>query len=95
MPMYRLTPPGQPGELLEADTARSEGIHTVLRGVVLVMGKPREIVLRRVPADVLVEEVTRAERFQTVRLVVGTGDASEEPCPGIDHHRRARQLRRG
>lgn len=57
MPVYRLHHPDQPAELLEADSARREGIHTTLRGTVLVMGRPREIVLRRVPAAVLVEEV--------------------------------------
>jgi hypothetical protein len=54
VPLYRLTPPG---ELIEADSARQEGIHTTLRGYVLVMGRPREIVLRRVPASVRVEEL--------------------------------------
>ncbi len=38
MPTYRLTTPGQPDELLEADSARVEGIHTVLRGTAYVMG---------------------------------------------------------
>jgi hypothetical protein len=52
VPIYRLTPPG---ELVEADNARQEGIHTVLRGQVLVIGSPREIVLRRVPLSVIVE----------------------------------------
>ena len=55
MPVYRLHAPGQPPELLEADSARVEGIHTVLRGTALVMGRPREVVLRRVPASVAVE----------------------------------------
>ena len=57
MPTYRLTPPDQPSELLEADSARREGIHTVLRGTAYVIGRPREVVLRRVPASVLVEVV--------------------------------------
>lgn len=57
MPMYRLHHPDSPAELLEADSARREGIHTTLRGTVLVMGRPREIVLRRVPAAVRVEAV--------------------------------------
>lgn len=60
VPTYRLTPSDEPPELLEADSCRREGIHTVLRGTVLVMGRPREIVLRRVPAHVLVEEVVRS-----------------------------------
>ena len=57
MPTYRLTTPGQPDELLEADSARVEGIHTVLRGTVRVMNRPREVVVRRVPRSVLVELV--------------------------------------
>lgn len=58
MTLYRLTPPG---DLVEADSARQEGVHTVLRGTVLVMGRPREIVLRRVPQTVTVEQVPRCE----------------------------------
>jgi hypothetical protein len=58
MPLYRLTPPG---EFLEADSARREGIHTTFRGVVLVMGRPREVVLRRVPAAVQAELVDEVE----------------------------------
>jgi hypothetical protein len=54
MPLYRLTPPG---ELVRADSARAEGIHTVLRGMTFVIGKPREVVLRRVPSSVTVELV--------------------------------------
>ena len=46
-----------PAELLEADSAHVEGIHTVLRGTVLVMGRPREVVLRRAPLAVVVEEL--------------------------------------
>lgn len=60
MPVYRLSAPGQPDELLTAETCRREGIHTVLRGTVLVMGKPREVVLRRVPSTVRVEVVDDA-----------------------------------
>ena len=55
MPVYRLHVPGQPPELLRADSARAEGIHTVLRGTAVVMGRPREVGLRRVPASVRVE----------------------------------------
>ena len=59
MPVYRLTPPGQPAELVEADSCRVEGAWTVLRGTVLVMNRPREIVMRCVPAGVgAVEQVT-------------------------------------
>ena len=57
MPIYRLMSVGQPDELLVADSARVEGIHTVLRGTVHVMGRPREVVVRRAPASVLVEVV--------------------------------------
>lgn len=57
MPVYSITWPSAPAEELEADSARSEGIHTVLRGTVLIIGRPREIVLRRIPAHVAVEEV--------------------------------------
>ena len=35
MAIYRLTPPG---ERVEADSARQEGIHLVLRGMTLVIG---------------------------------------------------------
>lgn len=61
MPLFRLTPPDQPLELLDANTCRREGAYLVLRGTVLVMGRPREVVLRRVPAAVLVEEVDGGE----------------------------------
>ena len=57
MPVFRLSPPDAPAELLEADSARVEGNHTVLRGFVLVMNRPREVVLRRVPLAVVVEQV--------------------------------------
>ena len=54
MPLYRLTPPG---ELVEADSVRREGIHLVLRGTKLIIGQPREVVLRRLPSSVTVELV--------------------------------------
>ena len=54
MPTCRLTTPGQPEELLDADSASVEEIHTVLRGTAYVMGRPREVVVRRVPRDVIV-----------------------------------------
>ena len=38
MPTYRL-------KLLQADSVRVEGIHTVLRGTAYVMGRPREVVV--------------------------------------------------
>ena len=34
-------------ELLQADSARREGIHTVLRGTAVVMGGPRKVVVRQ------------------------------------------------
>ena len=58
MPIYRLTPPG---ELVRADSARQEGIHLVLRGMTLVIGKPREVVIRRVPSSVRVEVVVPSQ----------------------------------
>ena len=58
MPLYRLPPPG---ELVEADSARQEGIHLVLRGTKLVIGQPREVVLRRLPSSVTVELVDDGE----------------------------------
>ncbi len=58
MPVYRLTPRTAPVALLEADSARIEGIHTVLRGTRLPHGPgPREVVVRRVPRSVEVEVV--------------------------------------
>ena len=57
MPVFCIHHHREPPELLEADSARREGIHTTLRGTVLVMGRPREVVLRRVPATVALEEV--------------------------------------
>ena len=56
MPTYRLTTPDSV-ELLQADSCRVEGVHTVLRGTAYVMGRAREVVVRRVPRAVLVEEV--------------------------------------
>ena len=62
MPTYRLTTPGQPDELLQADSIGVEGICTVLRGTAYVMGRPREVVVRRVPRGVQVESVDEARR---------------------------------
>lgn len=58
MPTYRLTPPG---ELVQADGLRRERAHTVLTGMTLVIGKPREVVVRRVPSSVTVEVVDDME----------------------------------
>ena len=54
MPLYRITPPG---ETVEAEHVRREDAHTVLTATTLVIGKPREVVVRRVPAGVMVELV--------------------------------------
>lgn len=56
MPTYLIRWPDRP-ETVEADSARREGIHQVLRGTALVIGQPREVVVRRVPHDVLVEQL--------------------------------------
>ncbi len=56
MPTYRPTA-SDSIELLEADSCRVEGAHSVLRGTAYVMGRPREVVVRRVPRLVLVEQV--------------------------------------
>ena len=57
MPLYRLTVPGQPEEVLEADRLAVEGQHQVLRGTRLVMNQPREVVVRRVPLTVVIEHL--------------------------------------
>jgi hypothetical protein len=57
VPTYRLTSPDGSCELLEADYARDEGAFTTLYGTAIVIGRPREVVVRRAPRDVLVEEV--------------------------------------
>lgn len=57
MPVFRVTAPGQQPELLEADTARVEGGHTVLYGQAVVIGRIREVVVRRVPLGVEVERM--------------------------------------
>ena len=54
MPLYRLTPPG---ELVEADSIRDERGTVALIGTALVMNRPRDVVVRRVPASVVVEVV--------------------------------------
>lgn len=63
MPLYRLTPPG---ELVQADSARQEGIHLVLRGMTLVIGQPREVVIRRVSSSVTVELVDETQPVEPV-----------------------------
>lgn len=54
MPIYRLTPAG---ELVEADSVRDEGRTVALISTALVMNRPRDIVVRRVPSSVVVEVV--------------------------------------
>jgi hypothetical protein len=60
MPTYRLTAPDGSSELLEAESCSVEGVMTVLRGTAYVMGRPREVVVRRVHRTVLVELVEGA-----------------------------------
>jgi hypothetical protein len=55
--LYRILWPGEPPELVVADSVHLEGIYTVLRGTALVMGIPRHLVLRRVARHVTLEEV--------------------------------------
>lgn len=57
MPTDKIVAPGRPPELLEAESCRRERAHTVLVGTSYVVNRPREIVVRRVPATTLVEEV--------------------------------------
>ena len=68
MPLYRLTAPDLPVEVLAADRLAREGQHSTLYGTALVIGRPREVVVRRCAPDVLVElldepvpETSRAE----------------------------------
>ena len=55
MPLYRLSAPGLPVEVLAADRLVREGQHATLYGTALVIGRPREVVVRRCAPDVLVE----------------------------------------
>lgn len=64
MPTYRLTPPG---DLVQADSLRDEGRTVALIGTALVMNRPRDIVIRRVPSNVLVK-------------IVGEPGAPPGPC---------------
>ena len=61
MPLYRLTVPGLPAEVLAADRLAREGQHSTLYGTALVIGRPREVVVRRCPPGVLVEELYELE----------------------------------
>jgi hypothetical protein len=56
-PRAALPPDTSRWHLRAADTARPEGVHTTFRAMVLVMGRPREVVLRRVPRSVRADEV--------------------------------------
>ncbi len=58
MPTYRSTRPDGSSELLEADSCRVEGIHTVLRGTAYVIGRPRDFVVRRMPRWVRASSLT-------------------------------------
>ena len=60
MPRYRVTYSDQTSELLEADRVDVEaGTCVVLRRVVHVVGRPREVVVRRIAATAVtgVDEV--------------------------------------
>ena len=57
MPLYRLSAPGLPVEVLAADRLAHEGQHATLYGTALVIGRPREVVVRRCAPDVLVERL--------------------------------------
>ena len=56
MPTYMICWPDRP-ETIEAESPTLEGNHQVLRGTALVIGRPREAVLRRVPRHVFIEEI--------------------------------------
>lgn len=56
MPIYRIRCPGQPPELLSADSVRVQVFTPSCAAPPLVIGIPRKIVLRRVPRNVVVEE---------------------------------------
>lgn len=93
MPVYRVHHADQPAEVNEADSARREGIHTTLRGTVLVMGRPREIVLRRVAAAVLVEELPPSAALpdeDDLDAPADPVDRAQAPpvCPGHDQSSR-------
>lgn len=68
MPTYRLSMPGQPDELITADGWCVEGAHTVLRGPAYVMGRPRDIVVRRVPMTVTVTLIDADARAPEHRI---------------------------
>ena len=57
MPLYRLSAPGLPVEVLAADRVAHEGQHATRYGTALVIGRPREVVVRRCAPDVLVEQL--------------------------------------
>ena len=57
MTLCRLSAPGLPVEVLAADRVAHEGQHATLHGTALVIGRPREVVVRRCAPDVLVEQL--------------------------------------
>ena len=57
MTLCRLSAPGLPVEVLAADRVAHEGQHATLHGMALVIGRPREVVVRRCAPDVLVERL--------------------------------------
>ena len=57
MPLFRLTAPGLPVEVLAAKRLARQGQHATLYGTALVIGRPREVVVRRCAPDVVVERL--------------------------------------
>lgn len=91
MPTYRLTGPGQPVELVDADACRDEGAHRVLRGPVLVMGQPREVVPRKglsLGHGRAGEDLARLERQPVAQAQCDMSltwiEANEAPEPATD-----------
>ena len=56
-PLHRLSVPGLPVEVLAAERVAHEGQHATPYGTALVIGPPREVVVRRCAPDVLVERL--------------------------------------
>jgi hypothetical protein len=81
-PTYRLPSPAGSTELVEAESCRAEGAMTVLRGTAYVMGRPREVVVRRVPRHGLVEEVLEEVTAESCgQAVVGRPWLTHWPPP--------------
>ena len=83
MPLYRLTTPGLPDEILAAERLVVEGVHTTLYGTALVIGRPRELVVRRCLAHVRVEVVEgerETSRADWLLSRLSTSAAAGEPA---------------